>query len=155
MADQRFPDRRWLRTAIELSRLCPPSATAYSVGAVIVGRDGQEWSRGYSRDRAPFLHAEESALAKLTDSRTDLSGAVMYTSMEPCSTRSSGPRTCTELIIAAGFARVVLALREPPVFVRCVGVELLQAAGIEVVTISEYGTEVAAVNAAVLGGPPG
>jgi diaminohydroxyphosphoribosylaminopyrimidine deaminase/5-amino-6-(5-phosphoribosylamino)uracil reductase len=150
MVDQRLRDRRWLWAAIELSRLCPPSDTAYSVGAIIVGRDGSERSRGYSRDEAPFVHAEESALAKLAGIRTDLSGATMYTSMEPCSTRRSGPRTCSDLIIAAGLARVVLAMREPPVFVRCVGVEALRGAGVEVVTVPEFGAEVAAVNAAVL-----
>jgi diaminohydroxyphosphoribosylaminopyrimidine deaminase/5-amino-6-(5-phosphoribosylamino)uracil reductase len=89
-------------------------------------------------------------LAKLAGIRTDLSGATIYTSLEPCSTRRSGPRTCTDLIIAAGLVRVVLALREPPVFVRCVGVEALRSAGVEVVTVPEFGAEVAAVNAAVL-----
>jgi diaminohydroxyphosphoribosylaminopyrimidine deaminase/5-amino-6-(5-phosphoribosylamino)uracil reductase len=153
VADQRSSDRRWLRAAIELSRLCPPSDAAYSVGAILVGRDGREYSRGYSRDDAPWLHAEESALAKPAAVRADLSGATMYTSMEPCSTRRSGPRTCTDLIIAAGLTRVVLALREPPVFVQCVGLESLASAGVEVVTIMEFGPEVAAVNAAILGAP--
>ena len=48
MADQRpgsgpiatEADREWLRQAIELSRCCPPSATAFCVGAVIVAADG-------------------------------------------------------------------------------------------------------------------
>ena len=31
------PDHRFLRWAVELSRLCPPSGSAFSVGAVIVG----------------------------------------------------------------------------------------------------------------------
>jgi pyrimidine deaminase RibD-like protein len=148
MDDQRSLDRRWLWSAIELSRLCPPTDSAYAVGAIIVGRDGQERSRGYSRDLDPYIHAEESALLKVRG--TDLSGATMYTTLEPCSKRSSGPRTCADLIIEAGFARVVMALREPPVFVNCVGVELLREAGIDVVTIEEFGAEVEAVNAAVL-----
>ena len=153
MADQRLRDRHWLWAAIELSRRCPPSDTAYSVGAIIVDRHGRERTRGYSRDEAPLLHAEESALAKLAGSDTDLSGATMYTSMEPCTTRRSGPRTCADLIIAAGLARVVIALREPPVFVHCVGVEALRNAGVEVLTIPEFGAEVVTVNAAVLGAP--
>ena len=101
MVDQQVRDRQWLRAAIELSRLCPPSPTAYAVGAIIVGRDGAEVSRGHSRDRTPVVHAEESALARLEGTDVDLSGATIYASMEPCSTRRSGPRTCTELIIAA------------------------------------------------------
>jgi diaminohydroxyphosphoribosylaminopyrimidine deaminase/5-amino-6-(5-phosphoribosylamino)uracil reductase len=148
MVQQRSLDRRWLWAAVELSRLCPPSRSAFAVGAIIVGRDGLEWSRGYSRDREPHLHAEESALAKAPD--MDLSGATMYTTMEPCSKRSSGPRTCTDLIIEAGFGRVVMALREPPVFVHCVGAELLREAGLDVVTIDEFGAEVRAINAVVL-----
>lgn len=151
MGNQRLQDCRWLWTAIELSRLCVPSDAAYSVGAIIVGCDGREQSRGYSRDHAPFVHAEESALVKLAGTRTNLSGATMYTSMEPCSTRKTGPRPCADRIIAAGLGRVVLALREPPVLTRCVGVELLCTAGIEVITIAEFGAEVEAINAAVLG----
>lgn len=151
MIDQQRQDRQWLWAAIELSRLCPPSPRAYSVGAIIVDRDGAERSRGYSRDRAPLVHAEESALAKLAGGGADLAGATMYTSMEPCSARRSRPWTCADLIIAAGFARVVLALREPPLFVKCVGVELLRRAGIEVVTVAEFGAEVLAVNAVALG----
>jgi diaminohydroxyphosphoribosylaminopyrimidine deaminase/5-amino-6-(5-phosphoribosylamino)uracil reductase len=148
MGEQGAMDRRWLWEAIELSRLCPPTDSAYAVGAIIVGRDGYERSRGYSRDVDPYIHAEESALAKVRGA--DLAGATMYTTLEPCSKRSSGPRTCADLIIEAGFARVVMALREPPVFVHCVGVELLREAGIEVVVIEEFGAEVEAVNAGVL-----
>ena len=149
MTDQALLDRRWLWAAIELSRLCPPSSSAFAVGAIVVGRDGYERSRGYSRDREPRIHAEESALAAVRGA--DLTGATMYTTMEPCTSRSSGPRTCADLIIEAGFARVVMALREPPVFVHCVGVELLRDAGIEVIAIEEFGAEVEAVNAGVLG----
>jgi diaminohydroxyphosphoribosylaminopyrimidine deaminase/5-amino-6-(5-phosphoribosylamino)uracil reductase len=58
-------DRRWLLTAIDLSRLCPPSDTALSVGAVIVDEYGNELSRGYSRETDEHVHAEEAALAKL------------------------------------------------------------------------------------------
>ena len=144
-------DRRWLREAVELSRRCPPSTAAYSVGAIIVDRDGRERSRGYSRDLHPVIHAEESALVRARG--TDLSGATMYTTMEPCTTRKSGPRTCTDLIIEAGFARVVLALLEPPVLAHCIGVQMLREAGLDVVTIHDLGAEVVAVNAAVLGRP--
>ena len=52
-----------MRVAVELAWLSPPSQTAYSVGAVIVGADGTEVSRGYSREGGdPIVHAEESAL---------------------------------------------------------------------------------------------
>jgi diaminohydroxyphosphoribosylaminopyrimidine deaminase / 5-amino-6-(5-phosphoribosylamino)uracil reductase len=139
-------DRDWLAEAIALSRLCPPSTTAYAVGAVVVDPEGGELARGYSRETDPYDHAEESALAKLSGSLVDLTGATLYSSLEPCTARRSRTRTCTELIIAAGLRRVVFALREPPVLAECHGVELLEAAGVEVVEIDDLGDLVRAVN---------
>ena len=56
-------DERWMRLAIELAWQSPPSATAFSVGAVIVDAGGDEISRGFSREGGdPMVHAEESAL---------------------------------------------------------------------------------------------
>jgi len=146
------PDRRWLREAIRASRSCRPSRTAYSVGAVIVDEHGRERSRGFSRDRDPAVHAEQSALLRLGASGADLSRYTIYTSMEPCTARRSAPRTCADLIIAARLGRVVLALPEPPLFARCLGIETLRNAGIEVVTIPDLGAEVQAINAALLAG---
>jgi diaminohydroxyphosphoribosylaminopyrimidine deaminase/5-amino-6-(5-phosphoribosylamino)uracil reductase len=146
-------DEEWLREAVELSRRCPPTTSAYCVGAIVVAADGTELARGYSRDTDPHVHAEESALARLANESTvDATGATIYTSMEPCSTRRSRPRTCTELIIAAGIRRVVFALREPPVFVECHGIELLQQAGVEMIELPDLAGEVRAINRQVLGG---
>ncbi|MEV0397094.1 dCMP deaminase [Polymorphospora rubra] len=144
-------DREWLCVAIELARLSPPVRTAYAVGAIIVDRHGQELARGWSRETDPYVHAEESALAKLSGTGVDLTGATVYSSLEPCSVRRSRPRPCAELIIAAGIGRVVLALREPPVFVDCHGVELLEAAGVEVIEMPDLADRVRATNAHVLG----
>ena len=59
------PDHRFLRWAVELSRLCPPSASAFSVGAVVVAADGQVLATGFSREQEEHDHAEEVALRKL------------------------------------------------------------------------------------------
>jgi pyrimidine deaminase RibD-like protein len=133
-----------LSEAVELSRHCPPSSTAYSVGAVVVA--GSLRATGWSRRTDPADHAEEIALLG-----GEFSGGTVYTSMEPCSTRVSRPRACTELIIAAGIVRVVFALREPPLFADCRGAELLAAAGIEVVEVPELAPAVREINAHLLG----
>lgn len=151
MIPSRAEDEQTLQAAIRLSRLCPPAGHAYAVGAILVGADGRVLASGYSRDSDPLVHAEESALAKSGLRGTDLAGATLYSSMEPCSRRRSRPRTCTQLILATGIRRVVLALREPPVFVDCQGVELLQHAGVEIVEIPALADQVRAVNARVLG----
>lgn len=59
-------DYDWMRVAIELAHQCPPSPGAFSVGAVIVDQNGNEISRGYSRETDSHVH-EESALAKLSN----------------------------------------------------------------------------------------
>ena len=140
-------DERWMRLAIGLAWQCPPSPTAYSVGAVIVAADKTELSRGFSRENDPFVHAEESALGKLAPGDPRLPGAVIYSTLEPCSQRESRPWTCTQLIIAAGIRRVVMAWREPSLFVEdCQGYELLEQAGLQVVELPGLAEQAAAPN---------
>jgi riboflavin biosynthesis pyrimidine reductase/pyrimidine deaminase RibD-like protein len=143
-------DRRWLLAAIELSRRCPPSARAYSVGAVIVGADGEEIARGHSRETDPAVHAEEAALARVPPGDPRLRDATLYSSLEPCSQRKSRPLSCSRLIRDAGLARVVFALREPSLFVDCRGAEELAAAGIEVVELTDLADQVRDVNSHLL-----
>jgi diaminohydroxyphosphoribosylaminopyrimidine deaminase/5-amino-6-(5-phosphoribosylamino)uracil reductase len=143
-------DRRWLALAVDLSKRCPPSDSAFSVGAVIVDDAGAEIARGFSRE-TPLYHAEEAALSKPASDDRRLTGATLYSSLEPCVRRASRPRSCTELIIAAGIRRVVIAWREPPVFVRDAdGMAALRAAGVTVVELPELAGPAAAVNAHLL-----
>jgi pyrimidine deaminase RibD-like protein len=136
-----------MEIAIEESRRCPPSASAYSVGAVIVDSANVELARGHSRERDPRVHAEESALAKLPAGGS-LVAATIYSTLEPCSWRASRPLTCTELIVQAGIGRVVIAWREPGLFVPdCQGVELLTDAGVDVVELGDLAERARAVNA--------
>jgi pyrimidine deaminase RibD-like protein len=130
-------DQRWLLEAIELSRNCPPSISAFSVGAIIIDAGGQVIATGYSREHDPRDHAEEAALAKIDAGSPHLASATIYSSLEPCSSRASRPSSCTELILAAGIPRVVFAWREPPTFVDCKGAEILHDAGVEVIEIPD------------------
>jgi len=144
-------DLGWLAQAIELSRRCPPSPSAYSVGAVVVAADGTVLATGYSRETGPRVHAEEAALARIGPADPRLAGATLYSSLEPCRVRASQPTPCAELIIAAGLRRVVIAWLEPPVFAPGGGAALLREAGITVVEVPGLAAEARAVNAAVLG----
>jgi len=152
-------DRHWLSAAVELSRRCTPSASAFSVGALLVAADGAVLSDGYSRELDPADHAEEVALAKIGFPRSGgsaadsggLAGAIMYSSLEPCATRTSRPAPCADLIIASGVSRVVIAWREPPIFVRGGGAQKLRAAGTAVTALPELAAAARAVNAHLLG----
>lgn len=140
-------DFRWLETAVELAWRCPPSDSAFSVGSVIVGQDGRELARGYSREQDPHDHAEEVALRKAAAAGLALGGATLYSSLEPCGQRSSRPRTCAELILDSGISRVVYAWAEPSLFVEGSGEEILRAGGVEVTVIDQLAARARAANA--------
>ncbi|MFE7277961.1 dihydrofolate reductase family protein [Streptomyces sp. NPDC057623] len=150
-------DRRWLALACELAAECPPSGTAFSVGAVVVAADGTELARGYSREEGdPAVHAEEAALAKIAAGDPRVTSATVYTSLEPCTRRASRPVPCARLILEAGVRRVVTAWREPDTFVAGAdGSGLLAGEGVDVVVLPEYERRAMAPNSHLVATPPG
>ena len=144
-------DARWLREAIELSRRCPPAPSAFSVGAMLVSEAGGLIATGHSRELDPKDHAEEVALARAAgDPR--LAGATLYSSLEPCLARASRPRSCSQLVIAAGIGRVVVAWLEPPLFAEGGGAGAMRRAGITVVEIPWLADLARSVNAHLFAG---
>ncbi|WP_017572077.1 deaminase [Nocardiopsis halotolerans] len=144
-------DAHWLRRTVELSRSCPPSNTAFSVGCVVVAADGTVLGEGYSRREDPHDHAEEVALREVDADDPRLNGATLYSSLEPCSSRSSRPLPCAALILDTPIPRVVFAWREPALFVDCDGAERLRTAGRTVVERPGLAGGVREVNAHLLG----
>ncbi len=149
------PDHRFLRWAVELSRLCPPSDSAFSVGAVIVGEDGEVLATGFSREQEDHDHAEEVALRKLAPGQLGpdprLRHATIYSSLVPCGARASRPVTCVGHIVAAGIPRVVFAWREPRLFTDGEGAQQLRAAGVAVTEVPGLAGRARAVNAHLVG----
>jgi pyrimidine deaminase RibD-like protein len=141
-------DTEFMLEAIELAKQCPKVEGAFSVGSVVVEGDGNELATGFSRESDPKVHAEESALGKLSTDDPRLKTATIYSTLEPCSERATKTRTpCTDLILAAGIPRVVIAWREPTTFVAdCVGVEKLKEDGVEVVELQELADAAMAMN---------
>lgn len=143
------PDHQyWMTRAIALAEMCPVVEGAFSVGAVIVGADGEEIATGYSRETDLKVHAEESALDKLAADDPRLATATIYSTLEPCSERATKTRLpCTDRILQARIPTVVIAWREPSTFVEdCVGVEKLQQEGVTVVELPELADAAMAMN---------
>ena len=99
------------------------------VGCVIVS--GHDPAQVFEGATAPpgGPHAEVVALAQAGDLHAR--GATLFTTLEPCAHHGRTP-PCTDAIIAAGVARVVIAVEDPDAHVAGRGVEALRAAGIEV-----------------------
>lgn len=119
-------DEDFMRRAIEAARThVGLTADNPSVGCVIV-KDGAIVGEGVTGEGGR-PHAEEVAL-RLAGSAAK--GATAYVTLEPCALRSAGGRSCSELLVAAGVARVVIAASDSSVFAGGEGHRRLQAAGI-------------------------
>ena len=94
------------------------------VGAVIVSARGAIVGWGYHRTCGQ-AHAEVNALRRAGEQSR---GATLYCTLEPCDHTGRTP-PCTEAIIKAGIARVVIARRDPNPVAAC-GFARLQGAGI-------------------------
>lgn len=141
-------DRDLLLEAVQESRRCPPSDSAFSVGALLVDSHGHEVVRGHSRETGGSEHAEEVALDRLGGLDVSPADLTLYSSLEPCAQRRSRLMPCAHLIIAAGIRRVVFAAREPAHFVaEPSGAVVLEEAGVEVVELADLAGLVRAVNA--------
>lgn len=135
-------DTHWMQRALELARLgIGVSSPNPAVGCVILDRAGQVMGEGW-HEYDLLDHAEIVALknagcpihsassAELGDQSTSrLRGGTAYVTLEPCNhTGRTGP--CTQALIAAGLARVVVAAGDPNPNVTGHGMEALHAAGV-------------------------
>jgi diaminohydroxyphosphoribosylaminopyrimidine deaminase/5-amino-6-(5-phosphoribosylamino)uracil reductase len=107
--------------------LCEPNPR---VGCVIASADGRVIGRGHTQE-AGSAHAEVMALRAAELSGEAVRGATAYVSLEPCSHHGRTP-PCCDALIAAGLARVVVAVADPNPIVAGEGIARLRAAGIAV-----------------------
>jgi diaminohydroxyphosphoribosylaminopyrimidine deaminase / 5-amino-6-(5-phosphoribosylamino)uracil reductase len=118
-------DAEWMALAIQLGAAGHPSPNPH-VGAVVV-KEGVKVGEGH-HERAGEDHAEVMALKVAGEAAA---GSTLYVSLEPCNHDGRTP-PCTDAILAAKVARVVIGCADPNPHVQGGGVEKLRAAGIEV-----------------------
>jgi len=121
---------RFMRRAIELARsVWGTTHPNPMVGAVLVEHDQIVGEGATAPDGGP--HAERLAL--LARGKTPRPGAVLYVTMEPCSTEGR-TGACTNAIIAAGIKHVVVGTTDPNPAHAGRGLDVLRAAGVEVIS---------------------
>lgn len=138
---KRFPefDLKWMRLALALARraegLTRPNPP---VGAMVV-KNGRKIGQGWHK-KAGGPHAEVFALRQAGDAAR---GATLYVTLEPCSTFGRTP-PCTDAVLRAGIARVVVATADPNPKHAGRGLRLLRKAGVRT-DVGACGAEAAAL----------
>jgi diaminohydroxyphosphoribosylaminopyrimidine deaminase/5-amino-6-(5-phosphoribosylamino)uracil reductase len=115
--------REAVLVAASAQHICRPNPW---VGAVLVAVDGRRFS-GFTQPVGQ-AHAEVQALRAAGEAAR---GATMYVTLEPCNHFGRTP-PCTEAVIAAGVARVVIGVQDPDQRVAGTGIARLRDAGIAV-----------------------
>lgn len=121
-------DARHMARAIALAELGRGSTHPNPMVGCVIASGEQVVGEGW-HERPGMPHAERVALSHAGDRAR---GASAYVTLEPCNHTGRTP-PCTEALIEAGVARVVVAMRDPDARVQGSGVARLQASGIEVV----------------------
>ena len=120
-------DVNYMHMALDLARRGAGWVNPNPMVGCIIVRDSRVIGQGY-HERYGQAHAERNALASCAE---DPRGATMYVTLEPCCHTGHQP-PCTQAIIDAGVARVVVGSADPNPLVAGKGVATLRAAGIRV-----------------------
>ncbi|MFN8114346.1 MAG: bifunctional diaminohydroxyphosphoribosylaminopyrimidine deaminase/5-amino-6-(5-phosphoribosylamino)uracil reductase RibD [Solirubrobacterales bacterium] len=100
------------------------------VGAVIVDSSGRTIGEGH-HGRLGGPHAEVAAIEAARAAGEDPAGASIHVTLEPCAHHGRQP-PCTDAILAAGLARVVIASDDPSAKASGRGPGILRDGGVEV-----------------------
>lgn len=121
-------DKRWMRAAIAQSRHAEGRTKSNPpVGCVILDKSGRLCAAAHT-GIGGVPHAETQALDMAGKSAK---GGTVYVTLEPCAHHGKTP-PCIDALIAAGVARIVVAVGDPDARVNGRGLEMARAAGIEV-----------------------
>lgn len=138
------PHRHYMELALEEAKKCGETQTQFNVGAVLVA-DGVILATGRTRELPGNTHAEQCALQKYFDAtgETDVpENTELYTTMEPCSTRSVGNTPCVDRVLGTKITTCFVGVVEPETFVKNnVGKQKLTEAGVEYIHIPGFEEE--------------
>lgn len=149
----------YMKFALSLAHESPPRPTNFRVGAVLVDEGSNRvLATGYTLELEGNTHAEQCCFRKFADAENIPEeqvgqnlprNTVLYTTMEPCNTRSVGNLPCVDRILQTqnsadgGIKTVYLGVTEPETFVsRNSGRSKLEAAGVVCIEVPGFEKEI-------------
>lgn len=141
-------DIKYMKLAIKEAKKSIPEPDGRihpKVGVVIV-RDGKVLATAYRGEISAGDHAEYTALERKLP-EIDLTGAILYTTLEPCTKRSHPKAPCAKRIADRRISKVVIGILDPNPDIYKSGLFLLKGRGVEVEHFpSELQREIEALN---------
>ncbi|KAH7135997.1 cytidine deaminase-like protein [Dendryphion nanum] len=153
----------YMRLALSQAHESTPKPTNFRVGALLVDADtGKILASGYTLEEEGNTHAEQSALIKYARSHglpEHKAGevlppnTVLYTTMEPCNSRSVGNMTCVDRILRTknkdgqlAIKKIYSGVKEPEKFVgENKGRSKLEENGIECIYVTDLEEDILSV----------
>ncbi len=135
--DTAATDLLYLQRCVDIAQLADARVSPNPrVGAVLV-HQGRIIGEGYHQAHGQ-AHAEVNCMASVAETdRVLISAATLYVSLEPCCIYGRTP-PCTNLILEKQIKKVVISQLDKTAAVHGKGVEILRAAGVEVLSYPDF-----------------
>jgi len=122
-----------MRRAVDLAKHSteePNRSSAAPVVGVVITLNGEVLGEAFRGEHVAGQHAEFGLLDQLRDS--DLLGATVYTTLEPCSIRNHPKVPCAQHLVDRGVSTVFIGIYDPNPTIYRQGWRVLRDAGVEV-----------------------
>ena len=121
--------RRCMRLAVDLGKQSVSEGRGNPLVGAVVVKDGDVIGSGFRGETGEGDHAEYGVLKSLGD--VDLTGAVVFTTLEPCSRRKTeGYIPCAQRLVSRGVSVVHIGIYDPNPVIYRQGWRVLRDAGV-------------------------
>jgi len=97
----------------------------------VLVKDGKELGRSHRGELEPGQHAEFGLLERKLR-HDDVTGGILYTTLEPCTTRKPPKEPCSERIVSRRLSRIVIGILDPNQLICGRGIRYLREHGVDV-----------------------
>jgi diaminohydroxyphosphoribosylaminopyrimidine deaminase/5-amino-6-(5-phosphoribosylamino)uracil reductase len=124
-------DSKYMLRALELAGLGRGKTNPNPIVGAVIVKDGVIIGEGWHKQYGSF-HAEREAIFDCQQKGNSTEGAAIYVTLEPCCHYGKQP-PCTQAILDAKIATVVVGSRDPNPLVAGKGIKILRDAGVAVI----------------------